>query len=958
MSLRNYFLSLVLLVPVFTFAAVPEVTDFVVTTSLNTDYTFVVSDFNNAFTDSDGDPISTIRISNIPVSSRGTLIYDGATVVYGDMNLDIPFSDIGLGKLIFRPATSYEGTCNIRWNATDGGSYAVVADYMVIKIGDYLDGCTAEMPSRIKSIVLQKTREFSSAGTNPYIMPLIGDLNGDGNTDILSGGSVIRILDPSQTTTAAATQVSYTPSPAIMSGGNASSLAIGDLFTYNDGTNTVTSSANDGLAEIVYYGAGDKLVCLSVAYNSGVTSIEEVWEITLFNPSVADRSTVSIHDLNDDGIAEIICDGGVYDSQTGAFMLDLYSMGNYKGYNYKTAIFSTVSVYDVLTGISGNEILYGHEVLSTSITSNAGTAGNSATLERDSGQEDADGLGTLTDGVVSLADMDLDGDVDAVVSSRGYVYVWDIQSEATLLSVGYYDLPNGGDPSISGQPVINDFDNDGIPEFGVVSNLRITVFEDILNSPTLTPLWIETTTDASGVTNLVSFDIFGTGEAVLAYRDETSIRIFNGASSELLYSESGCNSGTGTEGPAIVDVDNDGLTEIVCSCDGKIAVFEPTITPWKPARSVWNQNNYNAINVADDLSIQGNLNDNHSTGGLNSHLSQEAAAGIPGGTGIEAYDLNISVLSVNSASCPGTVDITYRIRNAGSESVTLDAVPVSVFENNPFASGSSFKTSQNVSATLASGASTDVVVTVSTTGDDVLFGVINHDGSFDDIREESANNPQSIISFPRTALPECDYSNNLSASVEIASCVVFPVEWLDVSASWKSPMTASINWRTASESDVDFFAVQRKEGDIGEWESVKEVRPLGKAGNGASYSVNDAGVSPAAQQIQYRISQTDYNGNINYSPSIELRRETSQSEFSIYPNPIQNRLILSYHVNSQEQVSVEIRDVTNRLVDQVTLSAGTQSGVNEVNTASWPRGMYVVTVFEGTYSKKMMILKN
>ncbi len=136
------------------------------------------------------------------------------------------------------------------------------------------------------------------------------------------------------------------------------------------------------------------------------------------------------------------------------------------------------------------------------------------------------------------------------------------------------------------------------------------------------------------------------------------------------------------------------------------------------------------------------------------------------------------------------------------------------------------------------------------------------------------------------------------------------------------------------------------------------MRPLGRDGNGANYSINDAGISPAAQQIQYRISQTDYNGNINYSPSIELRRETSQSEFSIYPNPIQERLLLDYHFNSKEPVRVEIRDVTNRLVDQVLLSGGTQSGVNEINTASWPRGMYVVTIFEGNYSKKMMILKN
>ncbi|MDP5171972.1 MAG: VCBS repeat-containing protein [Bacteroidia bacterium] len=656
--MKYFVCALSFLAPLIGFSALPVVTNFEIATLLNTDYVFSQTNFNNAYVDTDGDLISAIRITNIPIPGRGQLIYDGSAVVYADMPLVIPFADIAAGRLLFRPATGYEGTCNFRWNASDGASYALRPDYFTAKIGNYLDGCTAEMPRRIKSISLQKSREFTAAGTNAYVTPFVGDFNGDGETDALSCGSVIRILDPKQTSTASATLANYTPNPVLMSGGNASSVATGDLFTYNNTTNTVSSSATDGLAEIVYYGNGDKLVCLTVTYDGSTTDIEEVWEITLFNPLVADRSTIAIHDLNNDGIAEIICAGGVYSSQTGAFLLDLFSVSAYRGYGYKTAIFSTVAVYDVITGVSGNEIMYGHEVLSTVITNNSGTAGNSATLQRSSGMLNAAGASTLTDGVVSLADMDLDGDVDAVVSARGYVYVWDIQSAATLLSTSYYNLPDGGDPSLSGQAVISDFDNDGIPEFALVSNLRLTVFEDILNAPTLTELWQTTTTDASGVTNIVSFDLFGTGESVIAYRDETSIRIFNGATDDLLYSEAGCTSATGTEGPTIVDVDDDGVTEIVCSCVEKIIVFEPTITPWKPARSVWNQNTYNVINVDDAMGITGSLNNNHTTAGLNSFQAQQAAAGAPGGTGIAAYDLSISTVSVNTASCPGTVDIT------------------------------------------------------------------------------------------------------------------------------------------------------------------------------------------------------------------------------------------------------------------------------------------------------------
>ena len=771
-------------------AADPTLEDFTVFTPINTTYTFTQADFEDAYNDLDGDAITEIQILNIPVASRGEVQFNGSTVTFASLPRTISIADINAGRLTFVPATGFEGSANIRWDANNAvDSYPNDPDYVIIRIGDYLDGCTVDNPPRVKDIEMVKKRDFTSTGTNPYITPFVGDFNGDGETDVLSGGdSNFRILDPKQTTTAAATLVNFPLAANRENNTNASTVAIADVFTYDDASNTVTSNTPDGKAEIFYYAENDRLLCLTVTFDGTNTGIEQVWDIEVDGTGATQRTAVVVYDINADGHAEVIAHAKAYDAEDGDYILDLggvCSPVQQRGYAYDGAvpeIWSHVTVYDALPN-PGNEVFIGHCVVSATITNYNGTAGNTASEVRNSGKFEADGSETLEDGVVSLADMDLDGDVDAVVSSQGYVYVWDIQNATEFLSTGgtgamegVYDLPEtGANSRRSSFASIGDFDNDGYPEFVVVSQENLSVFEDIVNSPNITPLWEVGTTDESGSTSVSTYDFFGTGEVAFAYRDETQIRVFNGATSDVLYQEGGCNSNTGTEVPVIADVDDDGETEIVVSCDGNISIYRSDNIPWVVSRSVWNQVNYNVVNVNDDLSLPSLVDGNHTNTQLNNFQSQEKTTAL-GGTGIDATDLSIVLTdfstNLNLGACP-SITATFSVTNNDSDPFNSN-VPISFFNGDPTIAGSStFLNTENVSVNVAANSSATYTVSIDLppSGTAELFTVINHPGTYGSVTDPSVTD---AITFPFTTIGECDYTNNLYGPLSFSACNAAP----------------------------------------------------------------------------------------------------------------------------------------------------------------------------------------
>ena len=96
-----------------------------------------------------------------------------------------------------------------------------------------------------------------------------------------------------------------------------------------------------------------------------------------------------------------------------------------------------------------------------------------------------------------------------------------------------------------------------------------------------------------------------------------------------------------------------------------------------------------------------------------------------------------------------------------------------------------------------------------------------------------------------------------------------------------SGSNVQITWKTATETNNDFFTVEKSNGT-----DFKEVAKLEGKGNSAienTYSVIDD--TPFSGTSYYRLKQTDLDGQSTYSKAVAVKNEPSQGELVLFPNP-------------------------------------------------------------------------
>ena len=206
----------------------------------------------------------------------------------------------------------------------------------------------------------------------------------------------------------------------------------------------------------------------------------------------------------------------------------------------------------------------------------------------------------LLDGWVAVADVDQDGKLDVVVTEvdSGRVRLQD-HTGAVKWDVMF---PGGG----GGPPTIADYDGDGAPEIGIAGKTGYAVFEG-----DGAVRWQKPTQDASSMqTGSSVYDFEGDGAADVIYNDEVRLRVYAGVDGTEKLNILGHGSATLWEYPIVVDVDNDGQSEIVVTNNNYVYGTRTGVTvygdmngSWRPGRKIWNQHAYSITNINDDGSI-------------------------------------------------------------------------------------------------------------------------------------------------------------------------------------------------------------------------------------------------------------------------------------------------------------------------------------------------------------------
>jgi uncharacterized repeat protein (TIGR02543 family) len=423
--------------------------------------------------------------------------------------------------------------------------------------------------------------------------PFVGDLDGDGRVEVVAPGnnstsnaSSLLVFDDSLRWIRSITPMdnaNFFPNYATMT------FLIADVN--NDGKGEIVTATTNG--------NNHALLCFTYEGN-------ELWGGRTVPFGASGQNSLIVADINSDGYAEILAGNSLFDGEKGTLLLTLPAGG--RGYNGNNP-YASMPVFANMDNDGLQEIVAGNTVYKVTITNRTGTAGNKAEI-----------LAQMTgfpDGYTSVADIDLDGDLDVIVTGGGatdntaILYVWD---GATPVQIGQTLSFASSGKSIS-RAFAGDIDKDGRPDIAFTYVNRIAAYSYNSGNNTFQQLWTNETTDLSGATAMSMFDFDQDGYVELVYRDMKNLRIIDRLGNDIITFP--CYSGTHTEYPVVVDLDRDGHADILVSgSETAITIDPPTATgislirygsktpgQWASARSVWNQHAYNATNINENLRV-------------------------------------------------------------------------------------------------------------------------------------------------------------------------------------------------------------------------------------------------------------------------------------------------------------------------------------------------------------------
>ncbi|MFM2206903.1 MAG: hypothetical protein RL213_878, partial [Bacteroidota bacterium] len=184
-------------------------------------------------------------------------------------------------------------------------------------------------------------------------------------------------------------------------------------------------------------------------------------------------------------------------------------------------------------------------------------------------------------------------------------------------------------------------------------------------------------------------------------------------------------------------------------------------------------------------------------------------------------------------------------------------------------------------------------------------------------------------------------------SVAVSDLPVFNTEW--TLASVASPLPVElltfdvrpngedvlVYWSTASETDNDYFTVERSNDGISFY-PLGSVPGAGTTSQTHSYEFPDT--KPLNGRSYYRLRQNDFDGRYTYSDVRSLYRNGDGNPV-LYPNPASGSVVISCSDAASDVLTVTVTDMSGREVLQQRLTMSS-AGNATVDLSGFPAGVY------------------
>ncbi|MEO8085538.1 MAG: T9SS type A sorting domain-containing protein [Bacteroidota bacterium] len=171
-----------------------------------------------------------------------------------------------------------------------------------------------------------------------------------------------------------------------------------------------------------------------------------------------------------------------------------------------------------------------------------------------------------------------------------------------------------------------------------------------------------------------------------------------------------------------------------------------------------------------------------------------------------------------------------------------------------------------------------------------------------------------------------------------------PIELLYFDAALKSE-GAMCSWSTATEINNDHFELERSI-DNADFIKIVQVKGFGAGVSTTALNYQYLDKNVCNGTIYYRLKQVDTDGRFSYSNIVSVNCKDVPDHITLYPNPANTILNISFNVLLDELTEVQIQNVVGMIVMKKALNA--QSGFNNtvLEIEDLPSGVYYLIVKE------------
>lgn len=168
---------------------------------------------------------------------------------------------------------------------------------------------------------------------------------------------------------------------------------------------------------------------------------------------------------------------------------------------------------------------------------------------------------------------------------------------------------------------------------------------------------------------------------------------------------------------------------------------------------------------------------------------------------------------------------------------------------------------------------------------------------------------------------------------------------------------AELSWQTIQELTVSYFNLQRSTNGS-PFVTIARLNAKGDTSrtNQNNYHFKEEGANNKGDVVLYRLECMDINGRAYYSRIVSLRFEKEKKLLLLSSNAIHNLLMLHISSRARGEAIVTITSANGKAMWQRRAEVWEGSCLQEVNIASLPAGVYIVSVIsEGNRSTERFL---